>query len=57
MNVGLCEGGVPVLGVVSVPGADEPRTYMGVKGVGSFVEVHEKLLAWALDSCPGAAER
>lgn len=39
VNVGLCEAGVPVLGVVGVPAAEEPRTYFAVKGEGAFVEV------------------
>lgn len=39
VNVGLCEAGVPILGVVGVPAADEPRTYFAVKGEGAFVEV------------------
>ncbi|CAN0360206.1 unnamed protein product, partial [Ectocarpus fasciculatus] len=38
VNVGLCEAGVPVLGVVGVPAAEEPRTYFAVKGQGAFVE-------------------
>lgn len=39
VNVGLCEAGVPILGVVGVPAAEEPRTYFAVKGGGAFVEV------------------
>lgn len=39
VNVGLCEAGVPVLGVVGVPAAEEPRTYFAVKDGGAFVEV------------------
>lgn len=39
VNVGLCEEGVPVLGVVGVPAAAEPRTYFAVKSEGAFVEV------------------
>ncbi|CAN0019536.1 unnamed protein product [Ectocarpus sp. 6 AP-2014] len=38
VNVGLCEAGVPVLGVVGVPAAEDPRTYFAVKGEGAFVE-------------------
>lgn len=39
VNVGLCEAGVPILGVVGVPAAEDPRTYFAVKGQGAFVEV------------------
>ncbi|CAM9233164.1 unnamed protein product [Ascophyllum nodosum] len=41
VNVGLCEKGVPVLGVVGVPAADQPRTYFAVKDAGAFVETDE----------------
>lgn len=41
VNVGLCESGVPVLGVVGVPAAAEPRTYFAAKGQGAFVETDE----------------
>ncbi|CAM9170120.1 unnamed protein product [Discosporangium mesarthrocarpum] len=38
VNVGLCEGDEPVLGVVGVPAAADPRTYFAVKGGGAYVE-------------------
>lgn len=41
VNIGLCEAGVPILGVVGVPAAEEPRTYFAVKGGGAFVEVRQ----------------
>ena len=44
VNVGLCEKGVPVLGVVGVPAADQPRTYFAVKDAGAFVEVWASVL-------------
>ncbi|CAM9642467.1 unnamed protein product [Scytosiphon promiscuus] len=42
VNVGLCEAGVPVLGVVGVPAAEEPRTYFAAKGAGAFVETDKE---------------
>lgn len=50
VNVGLCEAGVPVLGVVGVPAAEEPRTYFAVKGEGAFVEVRS-LFTWRVFCC------
>lgn len=49
MNVGLCEAGVPILGVVGVPAAEDPRTYFAVKGQGAFVEVMG-CFVWAIAS-------
>lgn len=53
MNVGLCEAGVPILGVVGVPAAEDPRTYFAVKGQGAFVEVRRgKLYYFARPTIP-----
>ncbi|CAM9776858.1 unnamed protein product [Chrysoparadoxa australica] len=38
VNVGLCDRGVPVMGVVGVPAAELPRTYFAAEGMGAFVE-------------------
>ncbi len=37
VNIGLCRGNEPVVGVVGVPGLDEPQTCYGVKGKGAIV--------------------
>ncbi len=37
VNIGLCRGSEPVLGVVGIPALDEPQTCYGVKGKGAIV--------------------
>ncbi len=41
VNIGLCRGSEPVLGVVGIPGLDEPQTCYGVKGKGAIVQSDE----------------
>src|SRR5690554_3194879 len=38
VNIGLCEGQTPVLGVVFVPALPVPKMYFGVKSQGAYAQ-------------------
>ncbi len=41
VNIGLCCGSEPVLGIVGIPAIDKPQICYGVKGKGAFVQFDE----------------